>query len=94
MTAGLGSRCLFIQPLKSRTSLSHGQVTLDEGRVGAKEPAADVVTLDDALTALAAVDERKSQVVEVRYFGGDAACAGKSNRSSRTSVELMQSDRD
>ncbi len=46
------------------------QVTLDEERIGAKEPAADVVALDDALTALAAVDERKSQVVEMRYFGG------------------------
>ncbi len=46
------------------------QVTLDEGRVGAKEPSADVVALDDALTALAAIDERKSQVVEMRYFGG------------------------
>ena len=32
--------------------------------------AADVVALDDALTALAAIDERKSQVVEMRYFGG------------------------
>jgi RNA polymerase sigma factor (TIGR02999 family) len=46
------------------------QVTLDEGRVGAKQPAADVVALDDALTALAAIDPRKSQVVEMRYFGG------------------------
>ena len=34
------------------------------------EPAADVVALDDALTTLAAVDARKSQVVEMRYFGG------------------------
>jgi len=46
------------------------QVTLDEGRVARKEPAADVVALDDALTALAAIDDRKSQVVEMRYFGG------------------------
>jgi RNA polymerase sigma-70 factor (ECF subfamily) len=46
------------------------QVTLDEGRIGAKQPAADVVALDDALVALAAIDERKSQVVEMRYFGG------------------------
>jgi RNA polymerase sigma factor (TIGR02999 family) len=46
------------------------QVTLDEGRVGSKEPPADVVALDDALTALAVIDERKSQVVEMRYFGG------------------------
>ena len=36
------------------------QVTLDEGRVGAKEPAADVVALDDALTALG---------IENREFG-------------------------
>ena len=30
----------------------------------------DFVALDDALTALAAVDARKSQVVEMRFFGG------------------------
>jgi RNA polymerase sigma factor (TIGR02999 family) len=46
------------------------QVTLDEGRVGGPQPAADVLALDDALTALAAIDPRKSQVVEMRYFGG------------------------
>jgi RNA polymerase sigma factor (sigma-70 family) len=28
------------------------------------------VALDDALKSLAAVDRRKSQVVELRYFGG------------------------
>jgi RNA polymerase sigma-70 factor (ECF subfamily) len=46
------------------------QVTLNEGHGGAKEPAADVVALDDALTALAEIDQRKSEVVEMRYFGG------------------------
>jgi RNA polymerase sigma-70 factor, ECF subfamily len=30
----------------------------------------DVVALDEALTALAAEDERKSQVIELRFFGG------------------------
>lgn len=30
----------------------------------------DFVALDDALNALAAVDERKSRVVELRFFGG------------------------
>jgi RNA polymerase sigma factor (TIGR02999 family) len=30
----------------------------------------DLVALDDALKALAAVDPRKSQVVELRFFGG------------------------
>ena len=31
---------------------------------------ADFVALDDALTALAAIDTRKAQVVELRFFGG------------------------
>jgi RNA polymerase sigma factor (TIGR02999 family) len=31
---------------------------------------ADLIALDDALTALAALDPRKSQVVEMRFFGG------------------------
>ena len=30
----------------------------------------NLVALDDALKALAAVDERKSKVVELRFFGG------------------------
>ncbi len=34
------------------------------------ERAADLVALDDALTALEAFDHRKSRVVELRYFGG------------------------
>ena len=46
------------------------KVTLVEGRIGAAQPAADVVALDEALEALAAIDPRKSQVVEMRYFGG------------------------
>lgn len=33
-------------------------------------PGRDLVALDDALRALAAIDERKSQVVEMRFFGG------------------------
>jgi RNA polymerase sigma factor (sigma-70 family) len=30
----------------------------------------DVVALDDALKALAQIDARKAQVVELRFFGG------------------------
>jgi RNA polymerase sigma factor (TIGR02999 family) len=45
-------------------------VTLDEGRVGVVERPADVVALDEALTSLAEIDPRKSQVVELRFFGG------------------------
>ena len=36
----------------------------------AAEPDQDLVALDEALTALAIVDARKSQVVEMRFFGG------------------------
>lgn len=46
------------------------RVSLDEAMIVSKEKAADVVVLDDALTRLAAIDPRKSQVVELRYFGG------------------------
>ena len=45
-------------------------VSLDEALVVSHEPGQDLVALDEALTALAAVDERKSQVVEMRFFGG------------------------
>ena len=38
--------------------------------IGSDERTTDLVALDDALQALAAVDPRKSQVVEMRYFGG------------------------
>src|SRR5260370_22012628 len=38
-------------------------------------PGADLVAVDDALKALAAVDPRKSQVVELRFFGGLGARA-------------------
>ena len=38
--------------------------------VVSEEPGQDLVALDDALTALASVDARKAQVVEMRFFGG------------------------
>jgi RNA polymerase sigma-70 factor (ECF subfamily) len=34
------------------------------------QPGRDLVALDDALDALAKVDERKSRVIEMRFFGG------------------------
>jgi RNA polymerase sigma-70 factor, ECF subfamily len=46
------------------------RVTLDERVVGSTEPPVDVVALDRALEALAAVDVRKSRVIELRFFGG------------------------
>jgi len=45
-------------------------ISLDDAAVVSEERAAELVALDDALTALAKVDERKARVVELRYFGG------------------------
>jgi RNA polymerase sigma-70 factor, ECF subfamily len=45
-------------------------VSFDEALILPTEPGSDLVALDDALTALAAVDARKSQVVEMRFFVG------------------------
>jgi RNA polymerase sigma-70 factor, ECF subfamily len=45
-------------------------VSLEEAMVLTAGPEGQLVALDEALTALAAVDPRKSQVVEMRYFGG------------------------
>lgn len=45
------------------------KVTLDEALIVA-EPGHDLVALDDALEALAKVDDRKARVVEMRFFGG------------------------
>jgi len=45
-------------------------VLLDVALVVAPEASADLVAVDDALNELAKVDERKSQVVEMRFFGG------------------------
>jgi|SRR5439155_6440890 len=47
------------------------QVTsLDGHEVAAPGVAVDIVALDEALTKLAAIDARQSQVVELRFFGG------------------------
>jgi RNA polymerase sigma factor (sigma-70 family) len=45
-------------------------VSLDEAGPVAVTPVHDVVALDDALNALEAIDPRKCQVVEMRFFGG------------------------
>lgn len=45
-------------------------VSLDEAAVVTDEAATDLVALDDAMNALARLDPRKVQVVEMRFFGG------------------------
>lgn len=46
------------------------RVTLEEAIGAARPPDVDVLDLDAALTRLAAFDERKSRIAELRFFGG------------------------
>jgi RNA polymerase sigma factor (TIGR02999 family) len=67
-------RRILVDHARSRQYLKRGggakQITLDDALVVAEARSADLIALDDALQALAAVDPRKSQVIEMRYFGG------------------------
>jgi RNA polymerase sigma-70 factor (ECF subfamily) len=46
------------------------KVSLDEAAILSRERAGELITLDEALTSLTAIDPRRSQVVELRFFGG------------------------
>lgn len=67
-------RHVLVDAARSRRSLKRGAdapvALFDEDLMVSMTPPADVIALDDALQALAAVDERKSQVIELRFFGG------------------------
>jgi RNA polymerase sigma factor (TIGR02999 family) len=67
-------RRILVDHARARRSQKRGgnaaKVTFDEALVVASEPAGDFVALDDALQALAKFDERKSRVIEMRFFGG------------------------
>lgn len=67
-------RRILVDHARSRHYAKRGggaiQVSLDESMIVSGERAGDVVALDDALTALARIDQRKSKIVEMRFFGG------------------------
>src|SRR5262245_65597719 len=67
-------RRVLIDAARTKAAQKRGgqspHVELDENLLVSREPRADVIALDDALTASAAIDERKRQVVELRFFGG------------------------
>lgn len=66
------------------------RITFDEALPVMLEPGRDLVALDDALEALAAVDERKARVVEMRFFGG--LSVEQSARALDVSVETVMRD--
>jgi RNA polymerase sigma factor (TIGR02999 family) len=46
------------------------KLALEDVAVANEERAAELVALDGALESLAAMDQRQSQIVELRFFGG------------------------
>jgi RNA polymerase sigma factor (TIGR02999 family) len=67
-------RRVLVDAARSKRNQKRGgaaiRVTFDEGLAVANEDGHDLVAIHDALDALARVDERKSRVIELRFFGG------------------------
>jgi RNA polymerase sigma factor (TIGR02999 family) len=66
-------RRILVDAARSRNNLKRGsgaqKVSIDDAVI-AWEPDREVIALDDALSELAKTDERKSKVVEMRFFAG------------------------
>ncbi len=72
--AAQAMRHILVDYARSRQYAKRGggnrPVSLDQAMVVSTERAAELIALDDALRALAKLDPRKCQVVEMRHFGG------------------------
>src|SRR6188474_1620084 len=67
-------RRIMVDHARQRHALKRGgaaqKVTLDEAALVTETRSEELLALDEALDKLAAQDARKSQIVELRYFGG------------------------
>jgi len=67
-------RNILLDNARARFAAKRGgqqaRVNLDEIPDASDRSGSDLMSLDDALTALAAVDARKAEVIELRFFGG------------------------
>jgi RNA polymerase sigma factor (TIGR02999 family) len=67
-------RRILVDHVRMRTAVKRGgfdlKLPLDEAVAASKEREIDLVTLDEALTRLAEIDEQQSRIVELRFFGG------------------------
>jgi RNA polymerase sigma factor (TIGR02999 family) len=66
-------RRILVDFARRRPRVAEGEarhVSLEDALVIAEERQPDLVALDEALVALAELDERKARVVELRFFGG------------------------
>jgi RNA polymerase sigma factor (TIGR02999 family) len=72
--ASRAMRCVLVDHARRRGYAKRGRdpirVSLAEGEQGSHPQSAEVIAVHEALTRLALVDSRKSQIVELRYFGG------------------------
>ncbi len=67
-------RQILVDYARRRAAAKRGgsvcKVTVDEAAFTPRKKDVDVIALDDALQALAKIDERQSRVVELRFFAG------------------------
>src|SRR6476619_4381946 len=72
--AARAMRQILVSYARSQRSQKRGggalMVELDEGAIVSPEESKEIVELHEALERLAALDSRKAQVVELKYFGG------------------------
>jgi len=73
--AAQAMRRILVDHVRRRDNQKHGggpaqKVGLDDLMLVSEQPSVDVVALDNALKSLAEIDPRKSQLVELRFFGG------------------------
>ena len=87
-------RRILVDFARSKQYLKHGggavNVSLDPDVALSAQPGRDLVALDDALGALAKVDERKSRVIELRFFGG--LSVNETAEALRVSPETVMRD--
>lgn len=67
-------RRILVSHARSRRAMKRGgadfRITLDEGLVAAPQRDVNLLRLDEALLKLATLDPGKSQMVDLRFFGG------------------------
>ena len=67
-------RRILVDHARARRAEKRGglaaRVTFDEALIVTDEERLDFIALDDALQALSKFDDRKSRVIEMRFFGG------------------------
>src|SRR5438309_4971308 len=72
--AARAMRQILVNYAKSQQSQKRGggalKVELDEAALVSPEESREIIDLHEALERLAALDSRKAQVVELKYFGG------------------------